>query len=115
MKILIVDQNLVFAKRVKNILSEYTKNVDIHIATNVPVLKHRLTEYQYDLIIAEVMAIVEADRLIEILHQVDTPKLLWTVANTDMIKEFKNVVKKPANEQMLRNMIERVIPVPIPV
>jgi CheY-like chemotaxis protein len=112
MKILIVDPNLVFAKKVKSMLSEYTRNVDIHIATNVPVLKRRLTEHQYDLIIAEVMAIVEADRLLETLHQVDTPKLLWTVADTDTIKEFKNIVRKPTSEQMLRDMIERVIPVP---
>ena len=79
MRILIIDSNLVFAKKVGEFLETHVRNVAADYATTVPVLKRRLKTNTYDFIIADIVNAFDCEGLQEALENVDVPMIIWSV------------------------------------
>jgi CheY-like chemotaxis protein len=101
-RILIVDSNLVFAKKVGEFLREHVKNADVHYATNVPILKRRLAKQTFDFILADILTAFDADGLVRELGNVETPMVIWSVL------ESTQDIQRSA----ITNMARKVLPKP---
>jgi DNA-binding NarL/FixJ family response regulator len=80
MRFLIFDSNVVYAKKVANLLRERVLEADVELAHNLSVLTHRLGGLAYDLVIADVdttmdteLAIAELNRAAERM-----PVIIWS-------------------------------------
>jgi hypothetical protein len=102
MRILIIDSNLVFAKKIGEFLAEHVKSADISYATNVPILKRRLAKQEFDFILADVLTAFDADSLIRELRFVDTPMVIWSVLETP----------QDIHKSSIANAVRRVLPKP---
>ena len=105
MRILIVDSNLVFARKVGEFLQRHLKEVIVDYASNVPILRRRLRDPNaYDYIIADIFTAFDAKAMHEVLRTVDTPMLVWSILKSPEHmgvfrgKLAKQVVPKPDDE-----------------
>jgi len=115
MRILIVDANLVFAKKVGSFLEEHLRSAEIHYASNVPVLRRRLNTHHYDYIIADIFAAFDADSMQEALKDVQIPMLVWSVLDrpSDLTETFrtklsKQIMRKPSDDSELEEVVTSV-------
>ena len=107
MQVLIVDSNIIFAKRVAKFLKENKKEeVNVEFAQNVPILQRRLRTNNYDYIIADVVSAFDSDGMTDALKTVQTPTIVWSVTNSpkEIYETFchhlsKRVIEKPSSEQ----------------
>jgi hypothetical protein len=115
-RILIIDSNLVFAKKVGEFLRAHVKNADIHYATNVPILKRRLAKQEFDFILADVLTAFDADSLIKALKGVVTPMVIWSVLETpqdihksSVTNAARRVLPKPQCEQDMQEVVSSLM------
>jgi DNA-binding response OmpR family regulator len=117
MHILVVDANRSMAKRVKSYIEEHAPKVNVDIASNLPVMKHRLGTKHYNYIIADVMAAFDPDAMMEELNNANTPVLLWTLTPPGEL-QYKlgktsnvcNVIRKPVGlTEELRQALKPVL------
>ena len=117
MRILIVDSNIVYAKKVGEFLEEHVKNGTVDYAQNVPVLQRRLKAHRYDLIIADILAAFDAKAMQQILKKVEIPMVVWSVLQRpdELTRVFlsklkKRVMEKPKTEAGLREAVSHMSP-----
>jgi hypothetical protein len=79
MRILIIDSNLVFAKKVGEFLETHVRDAVADYATTVPILKLRLKTNTYDFLIADVVNAFDCEGLHEALEHVEIPMIVWSV------------------------------------
>ena len=79
MKILVVDPNRAFSKKIKSFIQCNMCTVEVDTADNVFVLRDRVKSKTYDLIIADVISALNPDDLLRELENLSTPKLVWTM------------------------------------
>lgn len=79
MHILIVDSNLVFAKKVGKFLENNVRDASVDYATTVPILKRRLKTSTYDFIIADIANAFDYEGLQEALEHIEIPMIVWSV------------------------------------
>jgi DNA-binding NarL/FixJ family response regulator len=116
MRILIIDSNLVFAKKVGEFLMEHVKNANVFYATNVPILKRRLAKQEFDFILADVLTAFDADSLIKELHDVKTPMVIWSVVDTpqdihksSVANAARRVLPKPQCEEDIEEVMSSLM------
>ena len=78
MNILVFDSNLVYAKKIGEMLEQHVKEAHIFYASDVPVLCRRLATLKLDLILADVFTAFEADRLLVELKHTHVPVVVWS-------------------------------------
>lgn len=115
MKILIVDSNIVFAKKVGRFLKENLREVVVRYATNVPILRRRLSMEIYDYIIADVVSAFDSEGMTEALKSTETPTIVWAVldASKDIYQTFchrslKQVIAKPNTERSIAETVSSI-------
>jgi hypothetical protein len=79
MRILIIDSNLVFVKKVGEFLETHVRDAVADYATTVPILKLRLKTNTYDFLIADVVNAFDCEGLHEALEHVEIPMIVWSV------------------------------------
>lgn len=96
MKILVVDSNRVFARKVGEFLTQNLKSAEVKFASNVPILKQRLRDQKYDYIIADILTAFDAEAMRSTLEGLDTPMLVWSVLKSpeDLTGVFKDDLAK---------------------
>lgn len=115
MRVLIVDGNLVYAKKIKSTIEEYMQLIEVDTATNAFIAKRRLRENHYDLIIADLTAIIGDEILIEELKAVNVPTIIWTLFSGDQrFDKLLNALKitsltKPYGEIEVHNVIATAV------
>lgn len=112
-RILIVDSNIVYAKKVSAVLERFINNVEVDIAQDVWVTKRRLKQYHYDLVIADIDAVVAQDILVEELRQSNVPTIAWTVMNSQEVianlVNVKQIFDKPHKESEMCELLQPAI------
>lgn len=93
MRVLIVDSNTVYAKRVSEVLSRFLLEVTVDLARDAFITRRRLRENSYDLVIVDVSTVVCQELLMEELKKHNIPTIAWTVLNaesglTDLIRQL---------------------------
>lgn len=109
MRILVVDSNLVFARRIKEFLQKNVIDCEADIAQNVHILKRRVANKKYDLILADIIATVDTDLLQETLESINIPKIVWSVLCDKSMSSFEKIFSKPINERELNNFVVSVM------
>lgn len=116
MRILIIDSNLVFAKKVGEFLETHVRNAEADYATTVPVMRRRLKENKYDFIIADIINAFDVMGLHEALEDVDVPMIVWSVLNrpSELQEKFhcrlylNKIFVKPQTDEDLRSIMASV-------
>jgi DNA-binding response OmpR family regulator len=99
MRVLVVDANRSFARKVRDAILRYGRDIEVDVAHNVPVLQLRLSENKYDFIVADVMTAIDPDELIDVLEHTDAFKFVW--AMTPNLADFKAKVADLLDGQVL--------------
>ena len=99
MRVLIVDANRAFARRVREALLRYGRDIEVDVAYSVPVLQLRLSTHKYDFIMADVMTAIDPDELISVLESTNALKFVWTM--TPNLSDFKTKVADLIHGQVL--------------
>jgi DNA-binding NtrC family response regulator len=105
LKILIVDQNKVYASIVKEILH---KNVEasIDIAVNVFELRRKLAERKYSVVIADLAVTEDEDEISAALQNADCTVIAWTSVNKKCRKNCSSrEIRKPSSVDEMRKLI----------
>lgn len=115
MRILIIDSNLVFAKKVGEFLEKHVRNAMVDYATTVPVLRRRLKMNTYDFLIADIVNAFDCEGLQEALQSVNVPMIVWSVVqrpselHTRFYKKVASrIFKKPETEADLESIMSSV-------
>lgn len=106
MRVLIVDSNIVYAKRIKNALECYVNDITIDLANDVFVTKRRLAINGYDLIIADILTVANQELMAEELKRTETPVIAWTTLSQKdnlhqlltRLGQHVKTIRKPYNE-----------------
>jgi len=116
MRILVVDSNRVFARKVGDFLEQHLKKVEVDYATNVPILRRRLRVNDYDYIIADIFTAFDAKAMQEVLSDVDTPMLVWSILKspdriTNVFRDqlAKRVLPKPDDDAGIEAAVTSVM------
>lgn len=83
MKIIIIDSNIVFSKLLATAIKSESNDVEIDIINNQILLRRRLEQNKYDLIIAEIFCTC-GNKCRELIIE-SKCKIIWTTANTIQI------------------------------
>jgi len=115
MHVLVVDSNVVFAKKVGEFITQHLKKADVDYATNVPVLRRRLKHNHYDFIIADIFTAFDAKAMQQVLRAVEIPMVVWSVLEspdriTGVFRDnlAKRVVLKPDTDEELEKTMTSV-------
>jgi len=115
MRILIIDSNLVFAKKVGEFLEKHVRKAEVDYATTVPVLRRRLKMNTYDFMIADIINAFDCEGLQEALQRVDVPMIVWSVLkrpselHTSFYKKVSSrIFRKPQTEEDLQSIMASV-------
>ncbi len=93
LKLLVVDCNRVYAKRVKNTLERLAPSVSVDIAANAAEARSRIANKgPYVLILADLYLAVNPSEIQTVLDEVETPKLIWSVLGGSGKQQLKNMV-----------------------
>lgn len=121
MRILIVDSNLVFAKKVGKFLKKNLRDVEVEYATNVPIVRRRLKTNHFDCIIADVVSAFDAEAMTTVLKNVETPTIVWAVMDSpkEIYETFchrvsKRVLPKPASERAIAETVSSISSLMLP-
>lgn len=99
MRVLVVDANRAFARKVQDAILKYGRGIEVDIAHSVPVLQLRLSQKSYDLIVADVMTAIDPDELIQVLEFAHGMKFIWTM--TSNLADFKEKVARVVGGEVL--------------
>ena len=112
MRILVVDSNLMFAKKVGRFLEANVKDACVEYAINVPILKSRLEKCKYDFVIADLLSAFDSEAMSDTLKDVEVPVVIWSVlqARQDLYTTFKTklrtrIIPKPCTERDMRETV----------
>lgn len=113
MNVLVFDINVVSAKMLAESLSRYLRNVSIEFAHNPWVLRDRLREKKYNLVIADTDAVTEAEEVVSTLRDLPDTTRVYIVSAMDRDKwenlrqrcGAANVLQKPGSFFELRNVV----------
>jgi DNA-binding NtrC family response regulator len=80
MRFLIFDSNVVYAKRVANLLCDRVLGAEVELAHNLPVLQRRLEGEPYDLVIADVDTTMDTELAVLELNRAAArmPVIIWS-------------------------------------
>lgn len=118
MRFLVFDSNVVFAKRVAELLRQYVKGVDVELAHNTAVLSHRIDERTYDLVIADVDTALDIDQAQSVLGKAAErmPIILWSavrgpVGQTQIIQKCNatQILQKAFNKEDLQHVLAEAV------
>ena len=115
MRILVVDSNVTFARKVSDFLSSKLSHADVDIASNVYIVRRRIRENTYDLIIADVVTTLDSDSIVEALGKSQAPKLVWSMLTSGLKQTIFNAVtcnkpcQKPCTEKDFDQMLSAVM------
>lgn len=92
-KLLVVDRNRVYAKRIKETLERLAPSVVVDIAANASEARSRIhNRGPYVLILADLYLAVNPSDLQAVLDEVETPKLIWSVVGGAGKQQLKNLI-----------------------
>lgn len=117
MRALIIDSNLLFAKKVMNFLNDNVKDIKVDIAQNVPIMRRRLINNHYDFVIADIQATMDPKSLISELKKVSVPTIVWSVLEKEtqptdtMISDVirSRVISKPMHEKEFSEALSSLV------
>lgn len=106
--VLIVDTNRVFAKSVKRVLEDNVIDASAHVATNIWEVKRRLSENQYDLVLADLTVALDSDDILEELKKKDVTVIQWSAIQ---VSENSKLWRKPITTTQLKDLVSS-LPLP---
>jgi CheY-like chemotaxis protein len=104
MRFLIFDSNVVYAKKVANLLRDRVLDAEVELAHNLPVLRHRLEGQIYDLVIADVDTTMDTElATIELNRAAETmPVIIWSAVRGNGDEVGTRILQKCKATQVLR-------------
>lgn len=115
MRVLVIDSNVVFAKKVRDFLCEHVRDVSVDIADNLPVMRRRVQTSHYDFIIADILATFDSDSMLKELRELHIPVVIWTVINNlnDVLNthtDLRNMfIRKPNDDEGFLEALSPVV------
>lgn len=115
MRILIVDSNTVYARKVQSILAEYVTDAEIDHARDVFVARRRLTQHYYDLIIVDISSAISQEMLQEELAKHNIPTIAWTMIDpqgglSKLVEQLgTHLLHKPCQDKELQDKLPDMI------
>ncbi len=118
MRFLVFDSNVVYAKRVAELLRQYVKGVEVEMAHNTAVLSHRLDGRCYDLVIADVDTALDTDQAQDVLGKASErmPIIIWSsvhgpAGETQIIKKCNatQILQKAFNREDLQHVLAEAV------
>jgi len=94
MNILVFDSNRVFANHVAERIAGFVPQAFVDTCPNIYILKRRLENKTYDLILADVLSTIDADEVIAVLSEIKTLVVIWTPLSTDMAWNLMSECKR---------------------
>jgi hypothetical protein len=88
MRILIVDSNRVYAKKIQSILQEHVRGCEVDLAPDVWVMKRRLSTYHYDLLLVDPSTQLAQDELEAELSSCGVSSIRWSFVGSGSRKPF---------------------------
>jgi DNA-binding response OmpR family regulator len=111
--VLVVDSNLVYARRVSRVLQTHGKDIVVDVAHDIFILRDRLSKKRYDIVLADVLSLARPDELmveLEKLH--DTLVIAWTAStNVNGLRDRLKVMSlqsKPMSTDEIRATVSGV-------
>ena len=109
-RILIVDENKVYAGFVKETLCNVLKNPIVDIAVNVWELRRKINAYKYEFVIADLSVAVDQNEIIDEFEKLNIPVWLWSAGNSMAIQHDEYMGrKKPSNLEELRKILPSMV------
>ncbi len=109
LKILIVDQNKVYASIVKEIIHKHM-DASIDIAVNVFELRRKLAERKYTVIIADMAVTEDEEEISAALHNSGCTVIAWTSVTKKCRKTCASrEIRKPSSVDEMRKLIPTFI------
>lgn len=113
-KLLVVDRNRVYAKRVKRTLETLAPSVTVDIAANPFEARSRIQQRgPYTLILADLYLAINPSELQSVLDEVETPKLIWSVLDGAKKQQIKNLIgrlpSKPDSPEGLSTLLSEEV------
>jgi len=109
-RVLVIDWNLVYAKKVAKALRELVPTLEVDTATNSFETERRLEQNKdYDLILVDAGISFDPGRLRDILSQIPTPKIFWTVEGGPLEID-RPQIHKPQLDDIMASLSREVVP-----
>lgn len=110
LKILIVDQNKVYASLVREVLAKHV-DASIDIAVNVFELRRKLAERRYELVIADLAVAQDEDEISEELEKAKTTVIAWTAINKKCRRSScaNFEMRKPSSVEEMRSLVPTLV------
>jgi CheY-like chemotaxis protein len=109
-RILIVDQNKVYASLVREVLAKHI-DASIDIAVNVFELRRKLAERKYELVIADLAVAQDEDEITDALEKANTTVIAWTAINKkcrrSCVANFE--MRKPSSVEEMRSLVPTLV------
>lgn len=110
-RILIVDENKVYAGFVKEVLCNVLKNPVIDVAINVWELRRKISAHQYKFIIADLSVAVDMNEMINEFEKIEVPVWFWSAGNTTAANHDRYMGRtKPNTLEELRKVLPTMVP-----
>ena len=104
-RVLVVDSNLDYARRVATVLSHHGCDLKVELAWNLPLLRHRLSTATYDLVLADVMTSPSPSAFAKELSKLKTPVVVWSLLDgTDRLRDRLSgttIIRKPIDPETI--------------
>jgi DNA-binding NtrC family response regulator len=117
MTILLFDSNVVYAKQVAGEMAKHLNDADIHMAHNTAVLRHRLDNQHYDLVVADISAASDCELAADILREASKSMtiVVWSAVNgadaTDVCKKCHatQILRKEFGIEGMKNAVAKAV------
>jgi len=105
-EVLVVDPNKVYAGMIKTILMEQLKDASVDVAGNIHELKRRLSQSNYDLVLADLSISMDGDEMKDILQGEVAPGsiIFWST-----LERKEGMIEKPSTRFELKDAINSVL------
>lgn len=80
MKVLLIDGNKSFARKIQGLVREVAPKIQLDFATNIWETQLRIERNSYVLILINYHTVFQVKDIIEELNHISTPKILWLMA-----------------------------------
>lgn len=113
MRVLVYDFNSDFAAQTAEFINDNIRNWKADTASNLFILRKRLRDNTYDLVLADTLTSPMSSSVSSSLEQLTCPVILWTCINQGALlssHSIKNLVQKPTSPaeipSKLRTLVE---------
>jgi len=113
MKVLLIDGNRSFARKIQNLLGKIAPKLQVDLACNIWETQSRLDTNEYILILINYHTVFQVMDIIKELESIPVPKVLWLMATqTTQLPKLKEDWKTRSinDSQQIQDTLTEVLP-----